>query len=79
MFFAIGRGVPEAGVTFAVAMFLGVGLTLAAVALLTVLARNCVVRLTTRYGASIDNLARILDGVAGSLLLIVIALRELWR
>ena len=78
MFFAIGRGVPEAGVTFAVAMFLGVGLTLAAVALLTVLARNCVVRLTTRYGASIDNLARILDGVAGSLL-IVIALRELWR
>jgi len=78
MFFALGRGVPEAGVTFAAAMFLGVGLTLAAVALLTVLARDWVVRIATRHGAAIDTLARILDGLAG-VLLIVVALRELWR
>jgi nickel/cobalt exporter len=78
MFFALGRGVPEAGVTFAAAMFLGVGLTLVAVALLTVLARDWVVRVTTRHGASIEKLARTLDIVAGALL-IAVALRELWR
>jgi nickel/cobalt exporter len=32
IFFALSRGVPEAGLTFAVAMMLGVGLTLGAVA-----------------------------------------------
>ena len=76
MFFALSRGVPEAGVTFAIAMMLGVGLTLSSVAILTVLARDLVVRLTTRYGASIDRLARVLDGLAG-ILLIAIAGRGL--
>jgi ABC-type nickel/cobalt efflux system permease component RcnA len=78
MFFALGRGVPEAGVTFAVAMALGVALTLASVALLTIVARNLVVRLTTRYGASIDVLARVLDGAAGACL-VAVATYELWR
>src|SRR5215211_799503 len=37
MFLALSRGVPQAGVTFALAMMIGVGLTLAAVATLTIL------------------------------------------
>jgi len=76
MLFALGRGVPEAGVTFAVAMAIGVGLTLAAVALLTVLAREWVVGFTVRHGASLEKLGRILDGAAG-MLLVAIALYEL--
>jgi nickel/cobalt exporter len=76
MFFALSRGVPEAGVIFALAMMLGVALTLSVVALVTVLARDWVVRFTTRHGASLHNLSRILDGASGALL-IVIAAREL--
>jgi nickel/cobalt exporter len=78
MFFALSRGVPEAGLIFAAAMMLGVGLTLSAVALLTVLARDWVVNVTARHGASLSTLSRILDGAAG-VLLIIISLRELWR
>src|SRR5882672_5415019 len=78
MFFALGRGVPEAGLIFAVAMMLGVGVTLAAVALVSVLARETVVRFTTRHGASIQKLGRVLDGMAGAAMIIVAA-RELWN
>jgi nickel/cobalt exporter len=77
MFFALSRGVPEAGIAFAVAMMIGVGLTLSAVALVTVLARDWLVSFTTRHGASLHNFSRILDGASGALL-IVIAARELW-
>ena len=76
MVVALGRGVPEAGLTFAAATMVGVGLTLAAVAGLTILAREWVVAVTARHGASIERLSRGLDGLAGALLL-VIALREL--
>ena len=76
MFLALARGVPEAGLTFALAMMLGVGLTLSAVAVLTVGARNTVMRLTAKHGISFDRAARIMDGVSGALLL-VIGLREL--
>ncbi len=78
MFFALIRGVPEAGVTFAIAMMIGIALTLAGVAGVTVLARDWMVNLIARRGASIDRLARILDGVSG-VLLITIALSELLR
>ena len=77
MFYALSRGVPEAGVTFAVAMMLGVAFTLSAVALVTVLARDWVVSFTARHGASLDKLGRALDGASG-VLLIVVAARELW-
>jgi nickel/cobalt exporter len=77
MFFALSRGVPEAGITFAVAMMIGVALTLSAVALLTVLARDWLVGFAARHGASLHNLSRFLDGMSGALL-IVIAARELW-
>ena len=78
MFYALSRGVPEAGLTFASAMALGVLCTLAAVALLTVLGRDWVVALTERYGASVDKLARVLDGVAGGLV-VVLAMHEVWK
>jgi nickel/cobalt transporter (NicO) family protein len=69
MILALSRGVPEAGLTFALAMVLGVGLTLGGVALMAVLAREWVVRVSARHGASIAQLSRILDGMAGALLL----------
>ena len=69
MVLALGRGVPEAGLIFALAIVLGVGLTLAAVAVLAVFARSWVVAVSARRGASIAQLSRVLDGVAGTLLL----------
>jgi nickel/cobalt transporter (NicO) family protein len=78
MFLALGRGVPEAGLMFALAMMLGVALTLSGIALLTILARDAVVGLMARHGASLERLARILDGLGG-VLLIVFAAREIWR
>jgi len=77
MFFALSRGVPEAGLTFAAAMMVGVGLTLSGVALLAVLGREWVVNLTTHWGASLNTTMRCLDMVAG-VLLIVVAAHELW-
>lgn len=77
MFYALSRGVPEAGLTYAGAMMLGVLFTLAGVALFTVFARDWVFRLAARYGTSIDKLARILDPIVG-VLVIVLAMRELW-
>ena len=78
MFFALSRGVAEAGLVFAVAMMMGVLATLAAVALVTVFMRDRLLDLTTRHGASIQKLTRLLDAAAGALLMIL-ALRELWR
>jgi nickel/cobalt transporter (NicO) family protein len=71
MFFALSRGVPEAGLTFAVAMMLGVGLTLCSVAVATVLARDWFVRLLASHGATMERLARLLDGLAGISLIAV--------
>jgi nickel/cobalt exporter len=78
MFFALNHGVPEAGVWFAIAMMLGVAFTLSIVALLTVLARETIIKITTRHGTSLHNLGRVLDGLSG-LLLMAIAAYELWR
>jgi ABC-type nickel/cobalt efflux system permease component RcnA len=78
MFFALSRGVPEAGLVFAAAMMLGVLLTLASVALLTVFMRDRFVSFTARHGVAVQSLSRLLDGAAG-VLLIILSLRELWR
>jgi ABC-type nickel/cobalt efflux system permease component RcnA len=78
MFFALSRGVPEAGLVFAFAMMLGILMTLATVALLTVFMRDRLVSITTRHGASMQKLTRLLDGTAGALL-IILSLGELWR
>jgi ABC-type nickel/cobalt efflux system permease component RcnA len=71
MFFALSRGVPEAGLTFAVAMMLGVGFTLSSVAIMTVLARDRLVWVFARHGVAMARLARVLDGVAGICLIAV--------
>ena len=78
MFLALARGVPEAGLTFAVAMMLGVGLTLGIVAVATVIARDRLVSILARHGASLDRLGRGLDGTTGAIL-ILIGMRELLR
>ena len=75
---ALARGVPAAGLTFAAAMFLGIALTLGAVAALAVLGRDTATAIMTRHGASVAAVARGLDGLAG-LLLVLFGLRELLR
>jgi nickel/cobalt transporter (NicO) family protein len=71
MFLAMSRGVPEAGLTFALSMFLGVGLTLAAVAGSVVLARTWFVTTVANHGASIERLSRVLEGLTGAMLAII--------
>jgi nickel/cobalt exporter len=78
MFFAISRGVPEAGLTFAAAMMGGIALTLGAVALLSVIAREWSVGFVQRHGGSIEKVARVLEGATG-VALIWIGLRSFWR
>jgi len=77
MFFALSRGVPEAGITFAAAMMLGISFTLSVIALGAILARDWVLRVTSRHGASLARVSRFLDATAG-VLLIGVAGRELW-
>jgi nickel/cobalt exporter len=76
MFLAISRGVPEAGLTFALAMLIGISVTLSAVAAAVTLGRETVAQWADRHGQSIDRLARVLDGISGCLL-IVIGIRSL--
>src|SRR5215213_8031822 len=78
MFLALSRGVPEAGLTFALAMVVGVGATLALVATATVLARKWVVSFIGQHGRSIDSVSRLLEGLTG-VALVAIGLRELLR
>lgn len=77
MFLAVARGVPEAGLTFALSMFLGVSLTLAAVAGLVILARTWFVTIVARHGASIGRVSRMLEGLTGAML-VVIGIKEFW-
>ena len=77
MFFARSRGVPEAGLTFAASMLLGITLTLASVAVATTILRDSIAHLIDRHGQSVDRVARVLDATAG-ILLIVIGLRALY-
>ena len=78
MVFAMSRGVPEAGLTFALAMILGVSFTLVVVALLTTFTRDRLVTTVARHGTSIEKASRVLDGVAGCVL-VFIATHELLR
>jgi nickel/cobalt transporter (NicO) family protein len=78
MFLALSRGVPEAGLTFAVAMMAGVGTTLCVIAGLTVLAREWVVAFIGRNGGSVERASRLLEAVTG-VALVVIGVRELLR
>lgn len=78
MIYALARGVPEAGLTFAVAMLVGVAFTLCLVALLSVFARERFLALLARSGAPLEKIARAIDGLAG-VALIAVATRELLR
>ena len=78
MFFALSRDVPDAGLTFAVAMMLGIGLTLGVVAALTVVARQWAVAFFARHGGSVEKASRVLEGATG-VALVWIGLAELLR
>ena len=69
---------PEAGLTFALAMVLGVRTTLGTVAALTVLARERVVGFIGRHGGSVEKASRLLEAGTG-VALVVIGFRELLR
>ncbi|MHB1101749.1 MAG: ABC transporter permease [Devosia sp.] len=77
MFYAMSLGVPEAGLTFAFSMVLGVGLVLAVVAVASVLARQFVVALVEKRGIAISVAVRVIDAAAGVLLLLLAAY-DLW-
>lgn len=65
MFFAVSRGVPEAGLTFALAMVIGVGIVLTAVAVLSVWARQIVLSVVIDRPDVFRNTSRVVDGLAG--------------
>jgi nickel/cobalt exporter len=71
MLYALAHAVPVAGITFAVAMLVGISVTLGTVALAAVLAREAVVHVLARHGASIAKLSRALDALSGVLLLAI--------
>ena len=71
MLLALAKGVPLAGLTFAFAMLFGVGFTLTAVAVATVVARERSLALFSRHGASIERISRLLDFVSGFFLLTI--------
>jgi ABC-type nickel/cobalt efflux system permease component RcnA len=78
MMLAVSRGVPEAGLAFALAMFLGVGSVLVAIAAAVAFARNWADAWIGRHGARLARASRWLDTFAG-LALIGLALLKLSR
>ncbi|WP_340120180.1 hypothetical protein [Pelagibius sp. 7325] len=76
MTFAVARGVPEAGLVFAVVMMAGVAVTLSLVAAAAVCARGWAARLLAGRASLLERLSRALHGLAG-LVLVAIALNEL--
>lgn len=75
MTFAIARGVPGAGLVFAVAMMAGVAITLGIVVALAVLFRKGSVAILDRFGSSTAGVATLLE-VATGLILIGAALHQ---
>jgi ABC-type nickel/cobalt efflux system permease component RcnA len=78
MTLAVSRGVPEAGLAFAVAMFLGVAAVLVSIAATVAFARNWAEGWMERHGARLATVSRWLETLAG-VALIAIALHELAR
>nr|WP_313533785.1 sulfite exporter TauE/SafE family protein [Brucella anthropi] len=76
MTFAVSRGVPEAGIAFALVMMLGVALTLSAVAAAAVLFRQGMIHLIEDRAVLLDKTSRVIEAGAG-LLLTLVAIREL--
>lgn len=78
MTLAIARGVPEAGLAFAVAMLIGVALTLSGFAVLAAISRDWVVSILSHHGAKLDRMGRMLEAAAGAVLL-AFGLAEMFR
>jgi nickel/cobalt exporter len=77
MFYAISIGVPEAGLTFALAMVVGVGLVLASIAVGSVWARDSLLWVIETRGPSLATISRLIDGAAGVLLLVLATIQLL--
>lgn len=77
MFYAMSLGVPEAGLTFALSMVLGVGLVLAVVAVACVWAREFIVALVEARGVALGLVVRSVDAAAGLILLVLAAVQFL--
>ncbi len=75
---ALARGVPAAGLTFAASMFVGIALTLGLVAIAAGLGRDAAVQALARWGTPVATIGRLLDGIAG-LLLVLFGAWELLR
>jgi nickel/cobalt exporter len=75
---ALARGVPAAGLAFAASMFVGIALTLGAVAALSVWGRSMLEQLMTRHGVALATIGRIMDA-CGGLLLVLFGMLELLR
>ena len=67
---ALARDVAAAGFVFAASMFLGIALTLGAVAALAMWGRNVLEQLMTRHGVALASMARIMDACGGLLLVL---------
>lgn len=77
MTFAMSRGVPEAGIMFALVMMTGVALTLSSVALATVFFRTRMEKLLATRQALLTNISKAVEAVTG-LILVVVAMREIF-
>ncbi|QDZ03491.2 ABC transporter permease [Nitratireductor mangrovi] len=73
MTFAISRGVPEAGVAFAVVMLGGVAFVLAAVAVAAVIFRQSLLQLLASRPSLLDRTTRSIQLVVGIILVVVAA------
>lgn len=65
MTFAISRGVPGAGILFAITMMVGVALTLPSVAVLSILFRERLVHFFDSRPRLFDTISRAIEGAAG--------------
>jgi ABC-type nickel/cobalt efflux system permease component RcnA len=73
----LGPGVPDAGLTFALSMFVGVGLPLATVAALVILCRDGFVSVETEHTPSMQRMSRILERLTGAML-VAVGIKEFW-
>jgi ABC-type nickel/cobalt efflux system permease component RcnA len=68
MTFAISKGVPVAGILFAITMMAGVALTLSCVAVLSILFRERLVHFFDSRPRLFDIISRTIEGIAGLIL-----------
>lgn len=69
MMLAMSRGVPEAGLVFALAMMVGVGLTLSSLAALSIVTRDRLAQTLALHGPALAKSGRVLEGAMGLLLI----------